>query len=384
MSIAILGFGNIGGASFKLIKQNQSLVQNALKQVHHKSNECLVKYVMTRREISKDILGATKWTNNIEDILNDNDVKVVIETIGGTDLAFEYSKKILNSGKHLISANKDLIASRSHELSKLADKNNVKFLFEASCCGGIPIIKTLKDRVRFAKITSLNGIVNGTSNYILTQMYDNDMDFASALKMATALGYAEADPRSDIEGIDAAYKATILASICFGGFVDFASVIFKGIKDITKKDIEYAKSLGLKIKLVAIIKNHDDKGGLQKDMFVGVLPCLVTPNSQLYLTDSNLNGVEVCVQNQGKFFFSGPGAGGGETSASIFNDLMDVLMDGSLNHFGFCNDNHINLGSSSGQNNFNIVKSDGDGYYHFDNCNINLLDIKNTKFFIKL
>ncbi len=385
MSIAILGFGNIGGETFELIKQNSELVSKALKFSGADDGDgSVVSYIMTRNQIDKNIISDTKWTDSLDDILHDPSVKLVAESIGGTDLAFEYCKKIITSGRHLISANKDLIASRALELASLAEKHNVKFLFEASCCGGIPIIKILKDRARFAKINSFCGIVNGTSNYILSQMHSGGLDFIQALKQAQSLGYAESNPKSDVEGYDAAYKATIMSSICLGRLVNFAEVSFKGIKDITLQDINYAKSINAKIKLVAIMQNTEGR-----KPFISVLPCMVQNTHKLYFIDNAINGVEFDAGEQGRFFFSGPGAGGKQTAASMFNDIMDALLGSSQNHFGFSINGEATKTPSSLQNlstdlSFDAIIPTSQGYTEEANFNPLSTDLQNTKFFIKL
>ena len=384
MSIAILGFGNIGGETYKLIKQNSQLVSKALKFSGADGDGSVVSYIMTRNQIDKNIISGTKWTDSLDEILQDPSVKLVAESIGGTDLAFEYCKKIITSGRHLISANKDLIASRALELASLAEKHNVKFLFEASCCGGIPIIKILKDRARFAKINSFCGIVNGTSNYILSQMYQGGLDFNQALKQAQNLGYAEANPKSDVEGYDAAYKATIMSSICLGQLVSFASVSFKGILDITQADINYAKSINAKIKLVAIMQNFDHGKPL-----VCVLPCMVQNTNKLYFVDDAINGVDFDAGEQGRFFFSGPGAGGKQTAASMFNDIMDALLDSSQNHFGFSVANSTEPASNAIQNlsadaAFEAIICTNNSYTEEADFKPLHNDLQNTKFFIKL
>ncbi len=254
MQIAIMGFGTVGsGVAELFLKNKKSIVQRSGQSTLE------LKRILDIRDFSGHAL-APLFTDNFDDILNDPSIRIVVETMGGLNPAYEYVSKCLEAGKDVVSSNKELVASKGCELLKLAEKNNVNFLFEASVGGGIPIIRPISQCLAANEIDEIAGILNGTTNFILKKMIDENMSFDDALKLAQANGYAERDPSADILGFDTARKICILASLCFGKHVYPDFVETEGITEITHSDIDYAAEHGYVIKLIGRgKKNSDDK-----------------------------------------------------------------------------------------------------------------------------
>ena len=256
-------------------------------------------------------------TTDVDSILSDPEIDIVVETIGGEDPAFDYIMRALDNGKHVVTANKALVASRGRDLFRKARESNVDLLFEASVGGGIPIVKGLREGLVANRIRNLYGIVNGTSNYILTKMHQDGLEFGEALKEAQDKGFAEADPTLDVSGEDAAHKLAILASIASSAVVDLDDIYTEGISNVSKLDVDFAKSFGYTIKLLAICK----MGASEMDLRVH--PTLV-PNSHLLASVSyELNAVFVEGDFVGKTMFYGPGAGERPTASAIASDIVD-------------------------------------------------------------
>ena len=267
-----------------------------------------------------------KLTIDPFEVVNHPDVDVVLELIGGIGLTKELVETAINNGKHVITANKALIANHGNELIKLANKKQVRLLFEASVAGGIPIIKSLEQGLSANNIESLAGIINGTGNFILTDMKEKGRDFDDVLKEAQALGYAEEDPTFDVEGIDAAHKLSILAAIAFGTELQFDKVSTKGISDITTEDIIHASELGYTIKHLGIAKRAGE--GIE----LRVHPTLV-PNKQLIAqVDGVMNAVMVKSDALGTSLYYGAGAGDEATASAVIADLNDIINNQTSNH----------------------------------------------------
>ncbi len=268
--------------------------------------------------------------------MDDPEIDIVVETIGGYEPAFTFICKALRNRKYVITANKALIATKGRELFDIAKQNQVEILFEASVGGGIPIIKALREGLVANKIESVYGILNGTSNYILTKMHEEDVEFAEALKDAQNKGFAEADPTLDIGGGDAAHKLTILASLASSTFVDVNKLYVEGITDISKLDIGFAKNFGYSIKLLAIYKLYDNGLDLR------VHPTLV-PNTHLLAAVSNeLNAVFLKGDFVGNTMFYGPGAGERPTASAIVSDIVDISRNLILREEGYSSSREIN------------------------------------------
>ena len=310
---ALLGIGTVGMGVYKLLERRK-------KELPYKIGgelnirRVLVKNLSKKREgIPEDIL-----TDDFQGILSDPKIQIVIELMGGIEPARTYILQALEAGKHVVTANKDLMAAHGRELMDAAQRHHCDLQFEAAVGGGIPIIRPLKECLAGNEITEVMGIVNGTTNYILTRMTEDGMDFAEALKKAQELGFAEADPTSDIEGLDAGRKMAILASIAFHSRVTFQDVDVKGITKITAKDIQYAKEFGYTLKLLGVARNTDG------EMEVGVFPMMIPSSHPLAHVKDAFNAVFVHGDAVDDAMFQGKGAGEMPTASAVMGDLIAV------------------------------------------------------------
>ena len=305
-SIAVLGAGNIGSAVLTRLKELDNNVLNLeLKGV-------LVNDTSKDRGVSKDLL-----TDNFDDILNDDSIDLVIEVLGGVDPGKEYIKSLLQKGKAVITANKDIIADCGQELITLAEENNTCLYFEAAVAAGIPVLKPLIESLRGEELTKVLGIINGTSNYILTSMEEGST-YEDALSTAQELGYAEPDPTNDVEGIDAKYKAMILSLLCFGVSPNDDAVFTEGISNITKEDFDWADRLDKTIKLVAQIDSNENGFNAR------VHPVLIDKKHPLAAIRGALNAVVAEGENIDQLVFSGPGAGANPTASAVMGDVLSA------------------------------------------------------------
>ena len=305
-SIAVLGAGNIGSA---VLTRLQELDDNVLKLDLKK---VLVSDTSKDRGVSKDLL-----TDNFDDILNDDSIDLVIEVLGGVDPGKEYIKSLLEKGKAVITANKDIIADCGQELITLAEENNTCLYFEAAVAAGIPVLKPLIESLRGEELTKVLGIINGTSNYILTSMEEGST-YEDALSTAQELGYAEPDPTNDVEGIDAKYKAMILSLLCFGVSPNDDTVFTEGISNITKEDFDWADRLDKTIKLVAQIDSNENGFNAR------VHPVLIDKKHPLAAIRGALNAVVAEGENIDQLVFSGPGAGANPTASAVIGDVLSA------------------------------------------------------------
>jgi len=305
-SIAVLGAGNIGSAVLTRLKELDHNVLNLeLKGV-------LVNDTSKDRGVSKDLL-----TDNFDEILNDDSIDLVIEVLGGVDPGKEYIKSLLQKGKAVITANKDIIADCGQELITLAEENNTCLYFEAAVAAGIPVLKPLIESLRGEELTKVLGIINGTSNYILTSMEEGST-YEDALSTAQELGYAEPDPTNDVEGVDAKYKAMILSLLCFGVSPESDAVFTEGISNITKEDFDWASRLDKTIKLVAQIDSNENGFNAR------VHPVLIDKKHPLAAIRGALNAVVTEGENIDQLVFSGPGAGANPTASAIMGDVLSA------------------------------------------------------------
>ena len=324
MNIAILGFGVVGSGVAEVIKSNSdSILKNS--NVSLKVTRILDIRDFTGNEYENII------TKNFDDILNDDSISIVVETMGGVKPAFDFVLACLNKGKHVVSSNKELVATKGYELLEAAKKNNVNFLFEASVGGGIPIIRPMSRCLAGNKISEVAGILNGTSNFILTKMIVDGMSFDDALKLAQDKGYAEKDPTADVEGLDAMRKICILASLAFGYHVYPDGVYSEGISKITLEDVAYAASYDSVIKLIAKTKKiSDDK------ILVMVSPCLVKNESMLSGVNGVFNACLVRGDATGDVLMYGKGAGSLATASAVVGDVIDCASyDNERKFFGW-------------------------------------------------
>ena len=312
-TIAVLGAGNIGSAVIERLENlDNEIVNIELKSV-------LVSDVSKDRNFNNDLV-----TDNFEEILNDDSIDLVIEVLGGVEPGKEYIKSLLANGKAVITANKDIIADCGNELVQLAQENNTCLYFEAAVAAGIPVLKPLIESLRGEDLNRVTGIINGTSNYMLTSMEEGST-YEDALSTAQELGYAEPDPTNDVEGIDAMYKAMILSLICFGATPDKDNVHTEGISSITKEDFDWASRLNKTIKLVALIDNEG--GGFN----ARVHPVLIDTKHPLAAIRGALNAVVVEGENINQLVFSGPGAGAAPTASAVIGDVLSACHQLSSN-----------------------------------------------------
>ena len=318
INIGILGFGYIASGVFSLIQSQKSYLARKIKKnlnIKRIAEKDLKKIKATCIKEFRDI----KVSSDVNDVLEDGSIDIVVELIGGINPAYDYVYKALSSGKYVVTANKDLIANKGGELLAVAERNNVDILFEASVGGGIPIIGPLKSSLASNNISKIVGIVNGTTNYILTQMEKNNLSFDEALTKAQELGYAEkANPSSDIEGYDAACKLAILSSIAFNSRVTLNDVYREGITDVSSDDIGNALDMGYRIKLLAI--GIEENG----EISVRVHPALVPTSHILASIENTFNAVYVYGNYVGEIMSYGRGAGDRPTASSVVGDIIKI------------------------------------------------------------
>lgn len=307
-----MGFGTIGSGVAELLLKNQASI---VKKSGQTSLD--VKHILDIRDFPDHPLSAL-FTKNFEDIVNDPSVGVVVECMGGLTPAYDYVSKCLAAGKNVVSSNKELVAAKGYELLELAKANNVNFLFEASVGGGIPIIRPISQCLAANEIEEIAGILNGTTNFILTKMISEKMAFEDALKLAQENGYAERDPSADILGFDAARKICILASLCFGKHIYPDAVETTGITEITPEDVEYANNWGGVIKLIGRAQKINDE-----KISATVGPCFIQKHSQLASVDDVFNAILVRGDAIGDVVFYGKGAGKFPTASAVVADIID-------------------------------------------------------------
>jgi homoserine dehydrogenase len=325
MNIGLLGIGTVGGGVFELLKSNTNEIQR-------KTATDIRIVAVADKDITraKEIVDASiEVTDDAFKLVSDKNIDVIVELIGGTTIAKDLVIKAIENKKHVVTANKALLANYGNELFALAKKNNVILAFEASVAGGIPILKSIKEGLAANKIEWVAGIINGTTNFILTQMREKGETFAQALSEAQSLGYAEADPTFDVEGIDAAHKLTILAALSFGIPMSFKDVYVEGIKALEQKDIQYAEELGYRIKLLGIAKKRDQ--GIE----LRVHPTLIPEKRLIANVNGAMNAVLVKGNMVGPTLYYGAGAGALPTASAVVADLIDISRSSNVPLQGF-------------------------------------------------
>lgn len=312
MYVAVMGYGTVGSGVVEVFNKNHDSI------VRRSTRDSLdLKYILDLRDFPDDP-NEDKFIKDFNIILNDADVKIVVETMGGLHPAFEFVSSLLKAGKSVVTSNKELVATKGYELLTLAEENNVNFLFEASVGGGIPIIRPITQCLAANEIDEIAGILNGTTNFILTMMIEKNMTFADALKLAQDNGYAEKDPTADIEGHDACRKICILASLCFGKHVYPDAVYTEGITKITLEDVAYIQNYGGVIKLLGRAKRLEDG-----KISAVVSPAVVMHGSQLASVTDVFNAILVRGDAIGDVVFYGKGAGKLPTASAVVADVID-------------------------------------------------------------
>lgn len=317
VNIALLGLGNVGKGVWKILHENEEeIIKRSGCEIH--VSKILVKNLNKDRgiDIPEGIL-----TTNPDEIFKDENIEIVVEVMGGIEPAKDYMLRAMENGKHVVTANKFAIATVGEELIDTANRSGVMLRYEASVAGGIPIIHGIKESLTANKIKQIVGIINGTTNYILTKMYLENMDFKTALKEAQDMGFAEADPTSDVEGYDAVYKLGILTSLAFGTRVDSNLIYREGISNIESIDIEYAKEFGYVIKLLAIVKENENKLELR------VHPTMIQQRHPLANVNDSFNAILIKGNAVGDLMFYGRGAGELPTGSAVVGDIISILRD---------------------------------------------------------
>ncbi len=309
INVAVLGYGTIGSGVVEVLSQNKEIV------AEHAGEQIQVTHVLDLRDFPGSPIENI-LTHDFADIANDDAVDIVVEVMGGTGAAYKFVKASLEAGKSVVTSNKALVAAYGPELIQLAADNNVNFMFEASVGGGIPIIRPLTRSLTADDILEITGILNGTTNFILTKMYNEGSAFAATLKEAQQLGYAEADPTADIEGHDPCRKIAILTSLANGQFVDFEDIKCTGITKITAIDIAFAKAMGKKIKLFGTSFKQNGK------IYAEVAPAMIGSSHPLFAVDDVMNAILVKGNMLGDVMFYGAGAGSLPTASAVVSDII--------------------------------------------------------------
>lgn len=314
LQIGLIGFGTVGSGTYQLLKRNQHEIQRRLGRGLHISMVADLDTEKVKSVVDADCIVVS----DANEIISRADIDVVIELIGGYGFALEVVSKALQAGKHVVTANKALLATHGEKIFQLAQKNACMVGFESSVAGGIPIIKVVREGLAANQIEWIAGIINGTTNFILTQMHEKSWTFAQALEQAQALGYAEADPTFDIEGTDAAHKCSLLAAIAYGIPIPFPQAYVEGITHLESKDMQLAAQLGYRIKLFGIAKRT------QSGVEVRVHPCLISERSLIANVEGAMNAVMVHSDALGTSMYYGKGAGGEPTASAVIADLIDI------------------------------------------------------------
>ena len=326
VGVGIIGVGVVGSSVVKILQKNQEIISA-------RTGVKLVVKCGVVRDLKKDRGVDIPLSDDLDALISDPEIEIIIELIGGVDRAYEIAKKILNAGKSLVTANKAMLAYHRYELEALAKDNMIGF--EASVCGGIPVIKAFKDGLSANHILSLKAILNGTSNFILTQMIKNHLTFEKALEDAQKLGYAEQDPSLDINGSDAGHKLLILASLAYGIDARPEDIVIEGIEGISPSDILFAQEFGYVIKLLGIAKKRGDEVELR------VHPVLIKNDEMIAKIDGVMNGVSIIGDCVGEMLYYGAGAGGDATASAVVSDLIEIVRGKNSNMLGFEKQNFL-------------------------------------------
>ncbi len=310
--VAVLGYGTVGSGVVHVLKENSSIITE-------KAGEPVeIARVLDLRDFPGDPVSSV-LTHDFSDIENDDEIDVVVETMGGTKPAYDFVKRCLLAGKSVCTSNKALVAAHGTELIRIAAEKGVHFFFEASVGGGIPILRPLNRCLVADEILSIRGILNGTTNYILSKMADEGSDYAEVLKEAQSLGYAEADPTADVEGHDTCRKIAILTALAYGAQVDYEDIRTEGISDITKEDIEYAVKSGMRIRLLGLSRRENGR------VYALVAPFMLGPENPLHSVNGVFNAITVTGNMLGDVMFYGQGAGKEATASAVVTDVVEAV-----------------------------------------------------------
>lgn len=347
IQIAVLGYGTVGRGVVEVINTNHRSINKKA------GNEINIKYVLDLRDFPDDPIQQ-KIVHDFDIILNDPEIKIIVEVMGGVEPAYTFTKKALLAGKSVCTSNKELVARHGAELLQIARDKNINYLFEASCGGGIPIIRPLNSSLTADEIDEITGILNGTTNYILTEMFEKGSNFDDVLKQAQEKGYAERNPEADVEGYDACRKIAILSSLAFGQQVDFEDIYTEGITGITAEDIRYVKTLGKTIKLLA----YSRKVG--ESFYAMVAPEIVGVDDPLYSVNGVFNAIFVHGNVLGDAMFYGSGAGKLPTASAVVADVVDEARHLNRSIMSFWSSSRLKLTDISNSSKKFFVRVKGD------------------------
>ena len=321
--IALLGLGTVGLGTYQLIEKNAEIIRE------NTGAEVEVKYALVKNADKKRPVPSEVLTTDFEKIVNDPEIELVAEAMGGTDPALSYALAVLKAGKGYVTANKELTSKQWEELEQAAEKTGAALYFEASVAGAVPVIKAVTDSLSANHITGVMGIINGTTNYILSKMSEEGMDYADALKQEQDLGYAEPDPKNDVEGYDVQFKLAILASLAFNKRVKVDNILREGITKVSADDIRTAKELGYGIKMLAIGKQVGD------EVEVRVHPTMIPLDHPLNSVSGPFNAVYADTDAAGQLMFYGRGAGDFPTASALLSDVLTALTEDKHRRYGF-------------------------------------------------
>ena len=324
INVGIIGFGTVGTGTVRILLENKDVLKERLG-FEINLRKIAVRDIVRDRGIK---VPEGVLTTDVDAVLNDPHIDIVVEVIGGIRPAKDFILKAINNGKHVVTANKALLATDGNEIFTAAQEAGIEIGFEASVAGGIPIIKVIREGLVANRIKAVYGIINGTSNYILTKMTDENVEFSVALKEAQDLGYAEADPTLDIEGIDSAHKLAILAYLSYGIPIPYKNIYTEGISKISSQDIDFASELGYKVKLLAIAKEKDNEVELR------VHPTMIPKDYLISKVDGPFNAVYVEGDATGSTLYYGRGAGAMPTGSAVVSDIVDIARDIKKNATG--------------------------------------------------
>ncbi len=346
IKIAVLGYGTVGSGVVEVIQTNRDVINQRI------GDSLEIKYILDLRDFPGTSVEKL-IVHDFEQIINDEEIKIVVEVMGGVEPAYTFAKRSLLAGKSVATSNKALVAKHGAELLAIAKANKLHFLFEASVGGGIPIIRPLNTSLSADEIEEITGILNGTTNYILSKMYYEDADYDTVLKEAQAMGYAERDPSADVEGHDACRKIAILSSLISGKQVEFEEIYTEGITNITLKDMKYAKAMGMKIKLLATCRKDGEKLG------AAVVPCLLGKSHPLYNVEDVFNAIFVKGNMLGDAMFYGSGAGKLPTASAVVADIVEAAKYPNQSMMAVWSEEKMRLEEKSEQENRFFVRIKG-------------------------
>lgn len=330
VNVAVMGYGTVGSGVVEVLETNREVIARKAGE------EIYVKYVLDLRDFSDDPIQS-RVVHDFETVVNDPEVSIVVETMGGIEPAYTFVKRSLQAGKSVATSNKALVEKHGTELLSIAREKNINFLFEASVGGGIPILRPLQTSLTAEVIEEISGILNGTTNYMLTKMFEEGADYDAVLKEAQDKGYAERNPEADVEGYDTGRKIAILCSLVTGKKMDFEDVYTEGITKVSKEDMAYAKEMGMRVKLLASAKRCGDK------MCVMVSPVLMDSTHPLYSVNDVFNAIFVRGNMLGDAMFYGSGAGKLPTASAVVSDIIEAAKNPSASMMGTWTDEKVEL-----------------------------------------